>query len=115
MKSSENTKKKVALTEEARIFLLSLDQEIKEQFTMLCRRLEKDGFLIWPYAEKLEGYADLFAMRIISGNNVRFFYFYVDRSEQIWVLSGYEKRTRKIPLAEVKKALRIKKEIGGGK
>ncbi len=111
MKQQEPIKKRIALTPEAKGFLLSLSQDVHEQFTMICRKLEKDGFLVSPYGEKVEGHNSLFAIRILSGNNVRFFYFYVDNSMRIWVLSGYEKRSKKIPQSEIKKALAIKQRL----
>jgi hypothetical protein len=111
MKQPEIIKKKIALTNEAREFLFTLEQGVKEQFTMICRMLEKHGFLIAPYGEKVEGHDNLFALRIVSGNNVRFFYFYVDKSDKIWILDGYEKRTRKIPASQIKNALQIKKRL----
>ena len=111
MKTPEEIKKKVALTQEAREFLCSLSEDVHEQFTMICRKLEKYGFLVSPYGEKVEGQDNLFAIRILTGNNVRFFYFYVDESIRVWVLSGYEKRSRKIPANEIKKALQIKQRL----
>ena len=111
MKKQEIIKKKIALTDEAREFLFSLPEDIHEQFTMICRRLEKDGFLVSPYGEKVEGYDNLFAIRIVSGDNVRFFYFYVVDSIRIWVLNGYTKKKKKIPKNEILKALAIKQRL----
>jgi len=111
MKQQEEIKKKIALTPEAKEFLLSLSEDVHEQFTMICRKLEKYGFLVAPYGEKVDGYDNLFAIRIISGNNVRFFYFYVVDSIRIWVLNGYEKKKKKIPKNEIQKALAIKQRM----
>lgn len=106
-------KKKVALTDEARAFLLTLEDDVHEQFTMICRKLEEYGYLVAPYGEKVAGQDGLFVIRILTGNNVRFFYCYIDKSVEVWALSGYEKRSRKIPGDEVKRALNIMKSLGG--
>ena len=111
MKQPEEIKKKIALAPEAKEFLLTLSEDVHEQFTMICRKLEKYGFLVSPYGEKVEGEENLVAIRILTGNNVRFFYFYVDESMRIWVLNGYEKRSRKIPKGEIRKAILIKQRL----
>lgn len=58
--------------------------------------LEAQGFLRAPMAEKVS--ENLFAMRIMTAGNERFFYCY-DDGTTIYVLSGYTKKTMKIPRA----------------
>ena len=72
--------------------------------------LAQDGFCNAPHTEKVAGHANLFAIRITQGQNVRFFYCY-DTGDAIYVLSGYEKKTEDIPVHEIKQALRLKKEL----
>jgi len=111
MGTLKEIKKKVLLTSEARDFLNTVAEDVHERFTMICRKIEQYGYLVSPYGEKIEGENGLFAMRILSGNNVRFFYFYMDDSIYVWVLNGYEKRSRKVPKNEIRKALRIKRQL----
>ena len=73
--------------------------------------LAMEGFSNAPYTEKVAGYASLFAIRITHGQNARFFYCY-HTGDVIYVLSGYEKKTEDIPVHEIRKALRLKKEYG---
>lgn len=86
-----------------------------EQSTTICRKLEEYGYLVAPYDEKIAGQDGLFVIRILTGNNVRFFYFYIDKSVEVWVLSRYEKRSWKIPSDEIKRALKIMKSLGDEK
>lgn len=58
--------------------------------------LEAQGFLRAPMAEKVS--VNLFAMRIMTAGNERFFYCY-DDGNTIYVLSGYTKKPMKIPEA----------------
>ncbi len=60
-------------------------------------------------AEKIS--ENLFAMRIMTAANERFFYCY-DDGITVYVLSGYTKKTAKIPKTELNRALAIKKGLG---
>jgi len=73
--------------------------------------LETNGRLESPYGEKVSGQQNLFEVRIRKGGNAREFYCY-DDGEYVWLLNGFEKRTRKTPPVEIKKALKIKREYG---
>ncbi len=74
--------------------------------------LELDGFLYAPDAEKVVGYKSLFEIRIRDrSGQYRIFYAY-DDGIFIWLLHGFQKKTQKTPPAEIRKALKIKKELG---
>ena len=104
-------KKQIAFSKESLDFFACLPKPIRRQFKMICQKLETDGFLVAPFAEKVEGYRNLFAIRIISRSNIRCFYCYVVDSERIWILNGYEKKTQKIPQKELQRALSIRKRL----
>ena len=104
-------KKRTVLTKQAQEFAETMNNAAKMQFVLIRRKLEEDGRLVSPYGEKVEGRDDLFAIRIRHGQNVRFFYCYAV-GDVVWVLSGFEKKTEKTPPAEIRKALKIKKELG---
>ena len=76
---------------------------------ILC--VKKRTVLTKQAQEFAEGRDDLFAIRIRHGQNVRFFYCYAV-GDIVWVLSGFEKKTEKTPPVEIRKALKIKKELG---
>lgn len=104
-------KKKTLLTRQAQEFAEGLSMRSQAELRRLRDKLEEDGRLVSPYGEKVEGHRDLFAIRLVKGQNVRFFYCY-DDGVYIWILSGYEKKRQSIPLNEIAKALAIKKELG---
>jgi len=103
-------KKQILYTKVARIFLETLEERAKLQYARIEERLAEEGCLNAPNAEKLAGYANLFAIRVTHGQNVRVFYCY-DMGDAVYVLSGYEKKTEDIPVREIKQALRLKKEL----
>jgi len=104
-------KKRVILTSTAQEFFDGLEERAQKEFARTRRILATEGYLHAPYAEKVVGYSGLFAIRVTQGQNVRFFYCY-DTGECVFVLSGYEKKTMHIPVREIWRALKIKKELG---
>lgn len=68
--------------------------------------LEEIGFLVFSYAEKVE--KELFAIRLTGLKNIRVFYMYF-KDNHIYGIHAYEKKTRKIPDGELKKARKILK------
>ena len=100
-------KKRTVLTRQAQEFAETLGVRAQMQFLAIRR----DGRFVSPFGEKVEGHDELFAIRVRQGQNVRFFYCYAD-GDIVWVLSGFEKKTKKTPPAEIRKALKIKKELG---
>ena len=104
-------KKKVILLKDAEEFFATLEKRAKIHFVRIRKILTEEGFLQAPYGEKIGGYANLFAIRVTHGQNARFFYCY-DTGTDIFVLFGYEKKTEHIPIHEIKRAIRIKKELG---
>lgn len=104
-------KKRVAFTDQALSFAETLQGHEKIRLRKIVARLEEDGYLVSPFGEKVESYANLFAIRIVSGKNIRFFYAYAVE-DVVWVLSGYEKKRQSIPRDELQKALSIKRSLG---
>ena len=74
--------------------------------------LEAEGRLKMPRGEKIDGQDNMFAIRVLTRGNERFFYCYEEENE-IYVLHGYVKKTAKIPLRELKKALERRKAYFG--
>lgn len=103
--------KRVVRTEEAMeaIALMTEDEEL--EFLRLSYILQEAGRLEFPYGEKVKGDENLFAMRVRRGGNFREFYAY-DDGVFIWLLNGYEKKTERIPLRELKRARKLKRKYG---
>ena len=81
------------------------------EYRRLRVMLARDGRLEYPWGEKVEGDANLFAIRIRKGGNARFFYAY-DDGTAIWILNGYEKKTERIPRRELRRARQLKRKYG---
>lgn len=103
--------KTVIQTQSAIEFAATMDEASVIRYNATLDVLEERGRLEAPLAEKVEGQDNLFAIRVITGGNYRFFYCY-DAGTTIFVLNGYQKKTRRIPGRELKQALRIKRELG---
>ena len=102
--------KEVIRTAEARAAIAEMTAEEKDEFLRLSLILHETGRLEYPYGEKVGG-EDMFAMRIRKGGNFREFYAY-DDGTCVWLLNGYEKKSRAIPMTELKKARKIKRKYG---
>ncbi|MBR4757700.1 MAG: type II toxin-antitoxin system RelE/ParE family toxin [Bacteroidaceae bacterium] len=105
------TGKTVIQTEQAMVFAATLDEVSLVRYHATLDVLEERGRLESPLAEKIEGQTNLFAIRIMTGGNYRFFYCY-DTGTSIFILNGYSKKTQTIPRRELRLALKIRKELG---
>ena len=103
--------KTILETPQAREFADTMDDLSKKKYAALLQILAERGFLQAPFAEKVEAEDNLFALRILTKGNYRYFYCY-DDGTTIFVLSGYSKRSEQIPRREIDKANNIKKELG---
>ncbi len=81
---------------------------IKEKINILIEELRSFGSLEYPHAKKLKGY-DLYEMRIKGEEIYRVMYCY--SKVGIVILSGFQKKTQKTPIYEIKKALRRRNNI----
>jgi len=103
--------KEVLYTEEAESFARSLPRISRAKLIATAEILGRQGFLNKPLAEKVEGYENLFAITIHTGDNPRVFYAY-DAGTVVWLLNGYYKKRKKIPEREIAKAELIKRRLG---
>ena len=81
-------------------------EAVQIEYGKIINVLEEMGFLVFPYAEKVE--KELFAIRLTGLKNIRVFYMYF-KDNHIYGIHAYEKKTRKIPDGELKKARKILK------
>jgi hypothetical protein len=81
----------------------------QKKYTAICGILAEQGFAYAPLAEKVDGEENLFAIRVMTKGNERFFYCYAS-GDFIYVLCGYEKRSNAIPKRQIAKAKAIKRE-----
>ena len=71
--------------------------DVKQELNGLIFQLERDGYLNYPNAEKIEG-ENMFAIRVIQTGNIRVFYVY-GSNDRIYGIHGYVKKTEQIPQA----------------
>lgn len=88
-------------------FIDTQSTAIKAEYYTIIEKLEKNGRLQMPFAEKIAK-TDLFAIRVINAGNIRVFYVY-GLNDRVYGLHGYVKKTRKIPDKEMNKAVKILK------
>ncbi len=103
--------KDVIETEESRAFHVTMNDEEKEVYDFIYWMLKRNGRLESPYGEKIGGEVNLLAIRIRKGGNARFFYAY-DDGTAVWILNGYEKKTKGIPRRELRRARQLKRKYG---
>ena len=101
--------KKIAKTYAHESFRAILNEVERIELDRLLVELETNGRLEYPFAEKAG--ENLFEIRIRKGGNGREFYCY-DDGEYVWLLNGFEKKTRKTPPREIALARKIMKEYG---
>ena len=107
-------KKHFELMNPVKDFLRDLPGDVKQELNSLIWMLESDGYLEYPYGEKIGGDDDLFAIRVIQTGNIRVFYVY-GLHDIVYGIHGYVKKTEKIPKKELKQArIVLKLLIEGG-
>ncbi|MBQ8125373.1 MAG: type II toxin-antitoxin system RelE/ParE family toxin [Kiritimatiellae bacterium] len=105
--------KRIYETEEVKLFAAEMSPLSRRKYLVAKKVLAEVGYLRAPFAEKIEGHDSLFAIRIMTDGNERFFYCY-DDGDIVAILHGYSKTTRRIPQNEIEQALRVKNRIFGG-
>ena len=101
--------KRIAKTYAYEPFRALLNEVERVELDRLLVELEMSGRLEYPFAEKVDD--NLFEIRIRKGGNGREFYCY-DDGEFVWLLNGFEKKTRKTPPREIRLAHKIMREYG---
>ena len=101
--------KQLHFTPQASDFLTEQSAAVQTAFFEKLRKLSDDGLLREPDAKKIA--PNLFEIRVtVTRMQYRLFYCYIDEND-IWVLSGFVKKTQKTPENEIRKALRIRKGV----
>ena len=83
--------------------------DVKQELNSIIWKLETEGSLSMPYAEKLDG-EKLFAIRIIQAANIRIFYVY-SIADTVLGIHGYVKKTQEIPEKELRYARKMLKQL----
>ena len=97
-------KKEYIPVDQVRCFIDEQPELVSAKYNLLIDELEKSGYLVYPYAEKVDN--DLFAIRITGKHNVRIFYFYYTGNKVIGIYA-IEKKTRQLAKKDIKHAKKI--------
>lgn len=90
-------------------FIQEQPEAVKDEYDLIVDELERAGTLAMPKGEKIAG-ENLFALRVIHAGNVRVFYVY-GLGKYIYGISGYVKKSRQIPQAEINLARKVVKQL----
>lgn len=103
------------MLKQVKSFLRDQPGAVKQELNGLIWKLEEDGYLNMPHAEKIEG-ENMFAIRVIQTGNIRIFYVYGSYDIIYGIhIHGYVKKTEQIPDSELKQArMVLKRLIQGG-
>ena len=104
-------KKHYMAVKSVREFISEQPEESKAEYLNIVDRLEQDGYLVEPYAKKLE--MDLFEIRVRRGRQIRVFYFYHE-DDQVFGVHAFVKKTQKTPRHEIKQARKVVQLIKRG-
>ncbi len=105
------SKKQYIAVKRVREFIAAQPEECQAQYLAMIERLEQDGYLIEPFAKKLD--RELFELRVRRGRQIRVVYCY-DDGDVIVGLHAFVKKTQKMPQKEIKQAKRMLLAIRNG-
>jgi len=106
---TQKKKKHFRMMQSVKDFMRGQPGSVKQELNGIIWKLEAEGALTMPYAEKLEG-ENLFAIRIIQAGNVRIFYVY-GVADNVFGIHGYVKKTQSIPEKEMRYARKILNQL----
>ena len=101
-------KKQYIAVKQVQKFIAKQPDICQAEYLAIIERLELDGFLVEPYAKKID--KDLFEIRVRRGKQVRVFYYY-DIDNFIIGIHAFVKKTRTTPIREIKQAHKVVSKI----
>ena len=102
-------KKRFYMMQPVRDFMRAQSGDAKQELNGIIWKLETEGALSMPYAEKLDG-ENLFAIRVIQAANIRIFYVY-GIADIVFGIHGYVKKTQEIPEKEMRYARKVLRQL----
>jgi len=104
-------KKRYMAVQKVREFIARQPDECQAQYLAMVERLEADGFLIEPFAKKID--KKLFELRVRRGRQMRVFYCYMAGNVIVGV-HAFLKKTQKTPDREIKQAHKVASAVESG-
>lgn len=91
-------------------FLLRQRPRVKEKLLWTLRIIEISQPIPSNYFKHLEGTEGLFEIRVQHGTDIFRIFCFFGKNRELILANAFQKKTRKTPNSELKKALRIKKD-----
>jgi len=104
-------KKTYIAVRQVRVFIAGQPPECQVEYQNIVDRLERDGYLVEPYAKKVG--TDLFEVRVRRERQVRVLYFY-HRGNLVFGVHAFVKKTQRTPKHEMEQAARVMRLIRRG-
>ncbi len=101
-------KKRYIAVKQVQKFIAKQPDMCQVEYLAIVEQLEMDGFLVEPYAKKID--KDLFEIRIRRGRQVRVLYYY-NIDDLIIGVHAFVKKTRTTPIREIKQAHKVISKI----
>jgi phage-related protein len=84
--------------------------KVKEKIIWTLKLIEDTRLIPENYFKYFEGTDGLYEIRVQSGGDIFRIFCFFDEGQLIIAVNGFQKKTQKTPLKEIKRALKIKKE-----
>jgi len=86
-------------------FLIAQPVKVQNKIYKIIELVETLQFIPSQYLRKIEGTEKLYETRFSLGNNIWRVFCFFNEGRLIILLNGYQKKTRKTPKKEIKKAI----------
>jgi phage-related protein len=91
-------------------FLAEQRQKVKDKILWTLRIVETQQNIPTDYLKHIEGTDGLYEIRVQQGSDIFRIFCFFDEGKLVVLVNGFQKKTKKTPKSEIKKALKIKNE-----
>ena len=85
-------------------------QKVKDKIVWTFRIIETQHHIPSDYLKHVEGTEGLYEIRVQQASDIFRIFCFFDDDKLVVLANGFHKKTQKTPMAEIERALRIKKE-----
>ena len=85
-------------------------QKVKDKIIKVLDIIEQVERIPTTYLKYIEGTNGLFEVRVQLGNNIFRIFCFFDGNKFVVLLTGFQKKTQKTPMAEIKRAEKLMEE-----
>lgn len=91
-------------------FLAEQRQKVKDKILWTLRIIETQQKIPTDYLKHIDGTDGLYEIRVQQGSDIFRIFCFFDEGKLVVLVNGFQKKTKKTPKSEIKKALKIKNE-----